>query len=173
MKTNYKKGLKFGFLLLTAILIGTVSATTFRYMYIEGGVTITSAKLIWLQGADVTNCNITGSTASLAVNVDQGTPVNFTEALFMKNTNASGSFSYTISILQELSSDDFERAKMYIYENYTTPGSWTYLHTLDLTNASDSYSDSLSYGNYLRMTLEFNATSASGTFNFKIQVQYS
>ena len=174
MKINYKKSLKFVTLLITALLIATVSAATYRYMYIEGGVTVTSAKLIWLKGSDVPNCNITGSTAALAVNIEQGTPVNFTEALFMKNTNASGSFSYTISITQALSpSSDFERAKMHIYENYTIPSSWTYLHTLDLTNATDSYSDSLSYGKYLRMTLEFNATIATGTSNFKVQVQYS
>jgi len=173
MKVNYKKSMKFGILLLTAILIAAVSATTYMYMYIEGGVTVSSSKLIWLKGSDVPNCNITGSTATLAVDVYQGTPINFTEALFMKNTNASGSFSYTLSITTALSSSNFERAKMHIYENYTTPGSWTYLNTLDLTNASSSYANSLAASNYLRMTLEFNATAASGTHNFGVQVQYS
>jgi hypothetical protein len=173
MKMNYKKSLKFGILLLTAIIIATVSATTYRYMYIEGGVTVTSAKLVWLQGTDIPNCNITGSTATLAVTVDQGTPVNFTEGLFMKNTNASGSFSYTLSITTALSSANFERAKMHVYENYTSPGSWTYLNTLDLTNISSTYSDTLAASNYLRMTFEFNATAASGTHSFGVQVQYS
>jgi len=142
-------------------------------MYIEGGVTVSTAKLIWINGSDVPNCNITGTTASLAVNIEQGTPINFTNALFMKNTNSSGSFSYTISVKQALLPDDFERAKMHIYENYTTPGTWKYLHTLDLTNLGDSYSDSLSFGKYLRMTLEFNATIATGTKSFEIQVEYS
>jgi hypothetical protein len=90
----------------------------------------------------------------------------------LKNTNSSGSFSYTITTTQILSSSDFERAKMHIYENYTTPGTWTYVDTLDLTSASDSVTGSLAAGNYLRMTLEFNATIASGTRSFEVQVQY-
>jgi hypothetical protein len=173
MNAKYKKSLKLVTLLITAIIIATVSAETLRYMYIEGGVTVSSAKLIWHEGSDVTNCNITGSTATLAVNVEQGTPVNFTEALFMQNTNTSGSFSYTISVTQALSSSDFERANLYVYENYTSPGDWTYLDTLDLTDDTDTVSNSLAADNYLRMTLELNATVASGTSTFAVQVEYS
>jgi hypothetical protein len=172
MKINSRKSLKLVALLVTAMIIATVSAQTYRYMYINGGVTISSAKLVWLKGSDVANCNITGSTASLAVNVEQGTPINFIEAVFLKNTNSSGSFSYTISVTQALSSSDFERAKMHIYENYTSPGIWTFLDTLDLTSTSSSYSGSLSAGHFLRMTLEFNATASTGTKNFVVQVQY-
>jgi hypothetical protein len=172
MKINYKKSLKFVTLLLTAIIIGAVSAATYRYMYIQGSITVSSAKLIWIAGADVPNTTITGSTASQAVSVEQGTPVNFTEALFLKNTNSSGSFSYNITITSALSSSDFERAKMHIYENYTTPGSWSYLSTLDLTSIASSSTGSLSAGNYLRMTLELNATIATGTKTFTVQVQY-
>jgi hypothetical protein len=170
MKPNYKKSLKLLTLLATAIIIATASATTYRYMYIEGGVTITSAKLVWQKGSDVSNCNITGSTATLAVNVNQGTPMNFTQALFLKNTNATGSFSYTITVTQALSPSDFQRAKMWIYQNST--GTWAYLAVLDLTSTSSTYSNSLSAGNYLRMTLEFNATASTGTKNFAVQVQY-
>lgn len=166
-----KKILKIVTLLASALLIATVSANVYRYMYIEGGVTVSSSTLVWLKGSDVPNCNITGSTATLAVDVDQGTPMNFTEALFMKNTNATGSFSYAISITQALSSADFQRANMYIYTNSTS--SWVYVSTLDLTNAAATVSGSLAAGNYLRMTLEFNATVASGTSSFGIQVEYS
>jgi hypothetical protein len=173
MKINYKKSLKFVTLLLTAIIIGAVSATTYRYMYIQGSITVSSAKLIWLAGADVPNTNITGSTASQAVSIEQGTPLNFTEALFLKNTNSTGSFSYNITITTPLSSSDFERAKMHVYENYTVPGSWSYLSTLDLTSSNSFYYNSaLSAGNYLRMTLELNATIATGTRSFVVQVQY-
>jgi hypothetical protein len=168
-----KKSLKIVTLLVSALLIATVSADVYRYMYIEGGVTIGSSKLIWIQGEDVTNCDITGSTATLAVNVEQGTPINFTKALYMKNINSTGSFSYTISVTQALSSDDFERANMYIFENSTVPGTWTHLATLDLTSTSSSYPGSLSAGNYLRMTLEFNATASTGTKTFEVQVEYS
>jgi hypothetical protein len=141
-------------------------------MYIDGSITVSSAKLIWILGDNAPlDASISGSTAIMDFDVEEGTPVNFTEALFLKNNNATGSFNYNITITQAVSSDDFQRAKMHIYENYTLP-SWTYLHTLDLTNATDFYSGSLQAGKYLRMTFELNATKSSGTYNFDIRVEY-
>ena len=173
MNAKYKKSLKIVTLLISAIIIATVSAETLRYMYIEGSIEVTTAKLIWVAGSDVPNCNITGSTAALGVTVEQGTPINFTEALFLKNANATGLFSYTISITDDLSPTDFERANLYVYQNNTGPTTWSYVDTLDLTNAADTVVGSLAAGVYLRMTLEVNATVASGTSTFGVQVAYS
>lgn len=172
MKINYKKTLKFITLLITSMLIATVSAETYRYMFIDGSITVSSAKMVWIEGSDVPDSIISGSTATVNLNVEQGTPLNFTEALFLNNANTTGSFDYNITITQALDPGDFERAKMHIYENYTAPGNWTYIDTMDLTNANDFYDGSLDYGNYLRMTFEVNATIASGTRNFDVQVQY-
>jgi hypothetical protein len=172
MKMNSKKILKFVTLLITSMLIATVSATTYRYMYIDGSIIVSSAKILWIKGSDVPDSTISGSTAIVNLNVEQGTPLNFTEALFLKNANDTGSFDYNITITQPLSASDFERAKMHIYENYTVSGTWTYIDTMDLTNANDFRDGSLAYGNYLRMTIEVNATIASGTRNFDVQVQY-
>ncbi|MFB0514697.1 MAG: hypothetical protein ACETVQ_03875 [Candidatus Bathyarchaeia archaeon] len=169
-KIRSRKALKFLGLLISSLLIAAVSATTYRYLYIDGSIKVTSAKMIWIEGADAENATIQGSTAIVRLDVEEGTPVNFTEALFLKNNNASGYFNYTITITQAVSSGDFQRAKMHVYENYTTP--WTYLDTLDLTNSTDSYSDSLDGQDYLRMTFEVNATATSGTFDFDIQVEY-
>ena len=170
MQINYRKSLKFLTLLITAILIGSVSAEVYRYMYIEGTISVTGAKLVWLEGADV-DSTITGSTAIFTLNVEEGTPVNFTEALFLKNTNGTGSFNYNITITQALSSSDFERANMYIYENYTSQPSWTHNDTLNLTNINDYSSGALAAGNYLRMTIEVNATNTNGG-TFKVRVEY-
>jgi len=172
MKMNYKKTLKFVTLLITSMLIATVSAATYRYMYIDGSITVSSAKILWIKGSDVPDATISGSTAIVNLNVEQGTPLNFTEALFLKNANNTGSFNYNITITQALLTGEFERAKMHIYENNTVPGTWTYIDTMDLTNANDFYSSSLTAGNYLRMTIEVNATIATGTRNFDAQVQY-
>jgi hypothetical protein len=172
MKLNYKKNLKFVTLLITSLLIATVSAQLYRYMYIDGSITITSAKMIWILGADApADASISGSTAIIDLDVEQGTPLNFTEALFLKNANATGSFNYNITITQALSSSDFQRAKMHIYQNWTGLP-WVFVHTLDLTNATDFYSGSLAYGKYLRMTFEVNATVTGVTKNFDVQVQY-
>lgn len=54
MKINYKKSLKLVTLLITSLLIATVSAEVYRYMYIYGTITVGSPKLIWLEGEDVT-----------------------------------------------------------------------------------------------------------------------
>ena len=173
MNAKYKKSLKIVTLLITAILIATASAQIYSYMYIQGSIEVTSAKLVWIEGSDVPNCNITASTAALGVTVDQGTPVNFTEALFLQNANATGSFSYTISITDDLSPTDFERANMYVFQNNTGPTTWSYVDTLDLTSAADTVAGSLAAGVYLRMTLEINATVASGTSTFGVQVEYT
>jgi len=167
-----KKALKFLGLLISAMLIATVSAVTYRYMYIDGSITVGSQQMSWILGDDApSGSSISGTTAIMAFLVEQGTPTNFTEALFLKNNNITGaSFTYNITVANSVNSTDFQRAQMHIYENYTTP--WTYLNTIDLTNATDFYSNSLGGLAYLRMTFEINATIASGTYDFDIQVEY-
>ena len=156
--------------MISALLIATVSATTFRYMYIDGSITVGGAKLIWILGDDAPgDASLAGSTATLDLNVEQGTPLNFTEALFLKN-NSTASADINITITNAVLSGDFERAKMHINQN--SSGSWLYVDTLDLTDSNDFYADSLAAGNYLRMTFEVNATLATGTKAFDIQVEY-
>ncbi len=166
-----KKPMKLLALLLTSMLIATVSAQIYKYMYIEGSISVTSAKLIWILGDDApSDASIAGSTATIDLDVEQGVPMNFTEALFLKNVNATGSFNILINTTTPVSSGDFQRAKMHIYTNSTPP--WTFVNTLDLTNATDSYSGSIAANQYLRMTFEVNATIASGSRSFQVQVRY-
>jgi hypothetical protein len=166
-----KKALKFLGLLISAMLIATVSAVTYRYLYIDGSITVGTQYLSWVLGDDApSGSSISGTTAIMDFPVEEGTPMNFTEALFLENNNATGSFTYNITVTTNVQSTDFQRAQMHIYENYTTP--WTYLNTIDLTNANDFYSNSLGGTNYLRMTFEINATATTGTFDFDIQVEY-
>ena len=166
-----KKALKFLGLLISAMLIATVSAVTYRYLYIDGSITVGTQYLSWQLGDDApSGASVSGTTATMNFPVEEGTPMNFTEALFLKNNNATGSFTYNITVTNNVDSADFQRAQMHIFENYTTP--WTYLDTIDLTNATDFYSDSLGGTNYLRMTFEINATMTPGTRNFDIQVEY-
>lgn len=170
-KINYKKSLKLVVLMISSLLIATASATVYRYMYIDGSITVSSPKLVWILGGDApADATISGTTATIDLDVEQGTPINFTEALFLKNNNATGSFNINITMTTAVSSSDFTEAKMHINENST--GSWQYVDTLDLTDSTDFYYGSLAAGNYLRMTFEVNATIASGTRNFDIQVRY-
>jgi|YelNatPaOPRAMG01_1025707.scaffolds.fasta_scaffold139448_3 hypothetical protein len=168
MKTNHKKILKLVTLLLSSLLIGTASATVYRYMTLQGSIAVGTLKLIWLQGSDA-SATITGSTAILSLSVENNTAVNFTEAIFLKN-NATGSYTYNITITNSLDSNDFEEAKIHIYENYTTP--WTYLGTIDLTNSNSYYSNTLPQDGYLRLTIEVKAIQDSISRNFAVQVEY-
>jgi len=172
-KIRSRKSLKFLGLLISSLLIATVSATTYRYLYIDGSIQVGAQYMIWILGTDApSGASISGTTAIVDFNVEQGTPINFTETLFLKNQNATGSFTYNITVLTNVLSADFQKAQMHIYENYTAGPTWTYLDTIDLTNAADYYSNSLGAGNYTRMTFDINATIASGTKDFNVQVEY-
>jgi len=173
MKSNYRKTIKLVTLLLVSVIIATVSAETYRYLYIDGSVTIGSAKIVWLEGADApADTSIAGSTVTVDLDVEEGVPVNFTECLFLKNENTTGSFSYLVSITTAVSGSDFDVCRMHIYDNST--GTWIYVDTLDLTNGADTCTGSLSAQNYLRMTFDVAAaTGSSGTKPFDVQVRYN
>jgi len=169
-----KKALKFLGLLISAMLIATVSAVTYRYLYIDGSIIVGTQLMSWSLGTDAPGtASIAGTTATVDFNVEEGTPINFTEALFLKNNNNTGHFHYNISVTTAVASADFQEAKMHIYQNWTGPASnWTYITTLDMTIPATVYNGQLDGLKYLRIGFEINATLASGTRNFDIEVEY-
>jgi len=178
MNVDYKKSLKIVTLLLSAIIIASVSAATYNYMYIDGSITVGSAKLIWIAGADAPgDITLAGGTVTMDLDVQPGVNQNFTEALFLKNQDTA-SHNLTITVTTALSSDDFDIANAFIYENATVPGTWTHLDTLTLTTADDQYSSytgntPLVNGGYYRFTFEIQADlAASGQYSLDIQVVY-
>jgi len=175
MKRNARKAIKFILLLLSSLLIAIASAQVYSYMYIDGSITIGTAKLVWIEGSDApSDTSIVGSTVTMDLDVEPGTPKNFTECLFLKNQDTVA-HNLTISVTTAVSSSDFTECKMHIYEN--SSGSWVYVDTLDLTT-TDSYetyttNDPLGAGEYYRFTFEVAAqSSATGTKNFDIEVRY-
>jgi hypothetical protein len=174
MKLNTKRLAKIITLAITSLLIATASAEVYKYLYIDGSITVGSAQMVWILGDDAPgDGSISGSTATIDLDVEQGTPVNFTEVLFLKN-DGSVTYNYNITLSTVVAGADFDEAKMHIYENDTTPGTWTYLDTIDLTNSADYYASTLAAGNYTRMSFEVAATaSASGVKPFDVQVEYN
>ena len=175
MKTNIKRTLKFVTLLITSLLIATVSAQVYTYLYIDGSVTIGTEKLIWIKGADApADATISGGTVTMDLDVQPGYKQNFTECLFLKNQDTSA-HNLTINVTTSVSSSTFDSFKIYIYENSTS--SWQHVATLDVTT-SDSYetytgNTPLTAGGFYRFTFEVAAkTGASGTVNFDIEVRY-
>jgi hypothetical protein len=176
MKLNYKKSLKLITLLVTSILIATVSAQVYSYMYINGSVTIGSAKLVWIKGTDApSDATISGGTVTMDLDVQPGINQNFTECLFLKNQDAA-SHNLTITVTTAVSTGTFDSMKAYIYKNST--GSWVYVDTLDVTSLNDQYSTytgntPLITSGFYRLTFEVKAkTGTSGTENFQITVRY-
>jgi len=174
-KIRSKKSLKFMTLLLTSLFIAAVSAGTYTYLYIDGSVTVGTAKLVWIEGTDTpADATISGGTITMDLDVQPGYPQNFTEGVFLKNQD-SADHNLTMSVTTTIPAADFDEMKIHIYKNST--GSWEYVDTLDVTT-SDSYetytgNTPLIASGYYRLTFEVAAkTTASGSYNFDIQVEY-
>ena len=173
MNINYKKMAKIVTLVITAIIIGTVSATTYTYMYLNGSVTIGGTKLVWIPGADAPgDISMAGSTVTMDLDVQNGTSQTFTNALYLKNQDTA-SHALNVTVTTALLTADFDTANAIIYENTTTPGVWTAVGTLTLTTASSQVSGTLTNGCYYRFSFEIQAKSgATGTKPFVLQVSY-
>ncbi len=174
MNANYKKCLKIATLVITAVLIGSVSAATYVYMYIDGSIIIGTAKLVWLEGTDPdVDATISGGTVTMDLHVQPGLMQNFTECLFLKNEDTAD-HNLTITVTTNVSTSTFDTFKIYIYENSTEAS----VDTLDGTIVADQYSSytantPLIAGGSYRLTFEVKAkTGTSGTVNFDIQTRY-
>jgi len=176
MKLNYKRSFKLITLLVTSILIATVSASVYSFMYINGSVTIGSAKLVWIKGTDApSDATISGGTVTMDLDVQPGIDQNFTECLFVKNQDTA-SHNLTMTVTTAVSTSTFDLMKAYIYKNST--GSWAYVGTLDITSLNDQYSTytgntPLINGGFYRLTFEVKAkTGTSGSDQFQITLRY-
>jgi len=177
MSRVFSKSVKMLILTLMSVIIIAVSAETYRYMYIDGSVTVGASKLIWIKGDDApSDATISGSTVTMDLDVEPGTPQNFTYCLYLKNQDTAA-HNMTISVTTIITASDFDVCKIHIYENATIPGTWTFVDTIDV-ETSDSYetytgNDPLGADEYYLMTFEVAATtSATGTYDFDIQMEY-
>ena len=175
MKLSSKKLIKLATLVISSLLIATVSAATYRYMYIDGSVTVGTELLLWIEGADApAGTSIAGSTVTIDFPVEPGTPLNFSDCLYLKNQDTAA-HNMTVSVTTNVPSGDFAEFSIHIYEN--TTASWVFVNTLDVTTA-DSYetytgNTPLVASGYYQMIFAVNATlSASGSYDFDIQVEY-
>jgi hypothetical protein len=176
MNAKYKKCLKMVSLIVTALIIGTVSAATYSYLYIDGGIIIGTQKMVWLAGPDAPAGTTTaGDTAVVNFEVEPDILQIFTECLYLKNQHTAA-HNLTITVTTALDSGDFDVANAKIYENSTT--SWLLVDTLSLTTLNDDYetytaNTPLIAGGYYRFTFEIQADAlASGTKSFDLTVVY-
>jgi hypothetical protein len=172
MKINYKKSLKFITLLISAILIATVSAATYKYMYLEGTVVIGSQELAWIKTGVG---EISGSTVTQTLNVEPEIPIAINDTLYLWNKDTVA-HNMTITVTTAAASSKFDVFRIYIYSNET--GSWVYRDYLNATTLNDSYStytinNPLDAGYGYKFDYQITATAgATGSTTFKLEVKY-
>jgi hypothetical protein len=171
MNPNYKKSLKFITLLISAILIATVSAATYKYMYLEGTVVIGTQELAWIKNG----VEISGSTVTQTLNVEPEIPFVENGTLYLWNKDTAA-HNMTITVTTAADSSKFDVFKIHIYSNET--GSWVYMGYLNATTLNDAYStytisDPLNAGYGYKFDYQITATSgATGSTTFKLEVKY-
>ena len=127
----------------------------------------------WYLGTDAPrDAFISGNTVIVDLDVEQGTPVNFTEVLFLTNEHDTRTYDIEISLGRALPASEFDECKIHVYENSTA--SWLFVDTIDLADESDTYNGSLEAGSCLRMSFTIEATAgAGGTYSFRVKIGYS
>ena len=178
MQINYKKSLKFLTLLIAAILISSVSAAIYDYMYLDGTVGVQGMSLAWLSGADGTDAGTTinGVTAAL-INLKgppNGTRV-YADPVELNNTGVSPiTFNVTIATVSGDTSQLISiYIKMYNMNDSSLKG------TLNVWESAAKGSDltglQITNNNVWRFQWEITwkataTTSNSVTVNLKLQV---
>jgi len=155
MKINYKKSLKLITLLITSILIATVSATVYSYMYIEGSGNILGEELKWELGVDApSGASIQGSyVKNLNLTIPKNSPKNFTDCLRIVNNNATGiTFDLEISsVYGDISK--FTTFNLIVYNSTDDPYA-----TLDVKTPGNKASDLYIMGSGAKLTIRFEVT---------------
>jgi hypothetical protein len=100
MNANYRKIAKILALLVSSILIVTVSAEVYNYMYIQGTAEATTTGLRWVEGADApTGTTIVGSTVTaLPLTTNGGIPRNYTDCLNIQNLDAAEGHTFSLTV---------------------------------------------------------------------------
>jgi len=163
---NYKKLIKLSVLLITSLLIAKASADAVSYLYLYGNVTVASTQaLVWIKDGSVQS----GDSVTMDLTVQPDVTTNITDRLYLKNQD-SASHSVTITVTSAITG--FTKCNVHIYENFTSPGEWNFVTTLDATVIGSSYSGTLQAGGYYKFDFEVTAPS-SGSGSFTIKVEYS
>ncbi|MEM1564296.1 MAG: hypothetical protein QW161_06475 [Candidatus Bathyarchaeia archaeon] len=170
MKTNYKKMVKLAVLLVTSLLIAKASADTYTYLFMRVGITVTSQQVIWIYNGQI----ISGSTVTPSFSVQQGLYTWHNNTLYLKNTGGTN-VNVNITVTEPAQSNVFDICKVYVYENFTTPGTWSLVGTLNAIEYGTLSNKLLkANGGYFKFDFEIQAktTATPDTYNFEITVVY-
>jgi hypothetical protein len=178
MKINYKRSLKFITLLISALLIGTVSATIYDYMYLNGTVGVEGMSLAWVSGTDGTSAGTTINGVTAALTTLKGPPNGtriYADPVEINNTGASAvTFNLTIA---SISGDTGNLSSIYVRLYSFNESAWKGNLTVWENGAQGSNLNSLSIPNNNAWRLQWEitwkptaTTSHSVTANLKVEV---
>lgn len=165
-----KKSLKIITLLASALLIATASAQVYKYMFISGGVNITTnTGIVWVLGEEASaGSSIAGSTATMSLDVANGTIANFTHVLYLQNKDATA-HSITIDITDAATASLYDSFNVTITVNATGT-------LVDKLNAltTDTYSGNIDGSAIWQISFEIQtkADVTTQTDAFAIQFRY-
>lgn len=171
MQINQKRVAKLITLAISSILIATVSAQAYRYMYINGTVTIGNTGLTWIKGDSApAGTSVSGSTATVALIISNGTIMNFTHVLYLKNLDAL-THPLTINITHAATSGLYETLGFNItLRNNATSA---YIGQLNALSTSSAYSGTVVASEVWHMTFELaTKVDATGSDDFALQFTY-
>jgi len=171
MKVNYKKTLKLVTLLVMSMIIATVSAQSYRYLYIDGNVSISETGLKWVEGAEGGSAvSISGSTATVNFAVSNGTLQKFNHTLYIQNLDGSP-HDIVVDITTAASSTPYETNgfNVTLYSNSTG----AVIDTLDALT-TDTYSGTIAASAVWHVAFEIatKTDSAGNSTDFDVQFRY-
>ncbi len=171
MKISYKKTLKIATLLLTSVIIATVSATTYSYMYIQGSGTITTGGLSWAKGVDAPAATtIAGAyVTDMNFSIKENQFLNATDSLHLINGDAT---SHTFSIDATVTGGNtskFTTFDMIIYKSDNTG-----IAKISVKNNGSASSLTISGTEtlYVRFEIDPLLDETSGDMAFTVQLIY-
>jgi len=171
MKINYKKSLKFVTLLVTALLIGTASATVYNYLFLNAGITVEGLPLAWEQGTGSgLTWDIQGATCTInGMKGPAGGTKVYSDAVRL-TASANATFNLRIaSVNGANSSMSLIIVKLYDASNSSkgTLTVWT-----GSAKGSDLTSISITNGETWRLQWEISwASGAAGTVTVQLKVE--
>jgi hypothetical protein len=172
MKTNYKKSLKFITLLILSVLIATVSAQIYSYMYIEGSGSITSQELGWQLGANApSGAAVQGYTVTnLNFSIPKNTFKNFTDCLRLVNNDDTNGYTFNITTtVVGGNTSKFTTFDFIIYKSdWTQVAKFSVKNSEGATNLSIAASETL----YIRFEVDPLLDAASGYMYFTLKLTY-
>jgi hypothetical protein len=174
MKTNIRKILKFTTLLITSLLIATASASYYRYLYISGSVSVSTGGLVWVKGAGATGSvhqvSINGYTASVTLNLNNGTESTIDRHLYLKNLDSDKDYSVTIEVTDPASSNLCSTFTITIRDNTTD----SEVGSLNALQSSSSITRTITRGQVWHIVFYvITKPDASGSDTFNVRFMYS